>query len=300
MSEQYAPIVLFVYNRLEHTKSTVEYLKKNSLAKSSELFIYSDAAKNEQQKEKVQLVREYIHTITGFKKVKIVKAKQNKGLARSIIDGVSEIIEQYGKVIVLEDDLLTAPCFLQYMNDALSFYEEEKRIWSITGYQYPFDIPSDYKYSIYLSYRGSSWSWGTWRDRWETVDWNVSDFNQYKYSIRRIAHFCKGGTDLDKLIREQMRGNIDSWAIRWCYSQSFQNKYTVYPCKSLIENSGTDGSGTHFSQASNRFQTKMVSNYVYKFSHMLKIDSAIMHRYRKIVNRSIVRKIKRLIEKVIK
>lgn len=300
MSEQYAPIILFVYNRVEHTKRTIEYLKKNNLAENSELFIYSDAAKNKQQRENVQLVRQYIHTITGFKKIEIIEAENNKGLACSIIDGVSTIIDKYGKVIVLEDDLLTSPCFLQYMNDALSFYAEEKRVWSITGYQYPFNMPNDYKESVYLSYRGSSWSWGTWKDRWETVDWDVSDFDKYRHNLCRIAHFCKGGTDLDKLIREQMCGNIDSWAIRWCYSQSFQNKYTVYPCKSLIENSGTDGTGTHFSQVSNRFQTKMVSSYDYNFSHMLKINSVIMHRYRKIVNRSIIRKIKGLVGKMLK
>lgn len=297
MDLNYAPIVLFVYNRLEHTKKTVEHLKNNELAKDSDLFVYSDAEKNSEQREKVRAVRDYIHTVTGFKSVTIIEAAENRGLARSIISGVSDVLAKYGRVIVLEDDLLTAPCFLKYMNDALTFYEDEKRIWSITGYQYPFEMPKNYKESVYLSYRGSSWSWATWEDRWETIDWDVKDYHNYKHNLKKIAHFCKGGTDLDKLLRNQMKGQIDSWAIRWCYSQSLQNRYTVYPCQSLVSNNGTDGSGTHFSEASNRYQSKMVMDFNYSFSHSLKIDKAIMHRYRKIVNRSIIRRIKRLLGK---
>lgn len=289
-----APIVLFVYNRLEHTKKTIEYLKMNDLAHQSILYIYSDAPKKENQIEKVKAIRDYIHTVNGFKNIVIVEADKNKGLANSIISGVTEIIHKYGKVIVLEDDLLTTPCFIKYMNEALTFYDDNKKIWSITGYQYPFDVPKKYRHSVYLSYRGSSWSWATWEDRWLTVDWSVADYSSYRYNPFKIAHFCKGGTDLDKMLRNQMKGVIDSWAIRWCYSQSKQKKYTIYPCKAIVTNNGTDGTGTHFSTNSDRYKSELAMDYKYEFTHELEVNHKIMHRYRKIVNCSILRRIKRL------
>lgn len=298
MNKQLAPVALFVYNRLNHTKKTVESLKKNILSNETELYIFSDAAKNDNEIKNVDNVRAYIETITGFKKITIVKATQNKGLARSIIDGVSNIIKQYGKIIVLEDDLQTSNVFLKYMNDALDFYETEEKIWSISGYHYPFEISERYPNKIYYAYRASSWGWATWKDRWDTIDWSVSDFPKYRFNPFKIAHFCKGGTDLDKLLRQQMKSEINSWAIRWCYSQSMQRRYSVYPCKSLVLNLGTDGSGTHFDENISRFNTTITDNYNYSFTRDIKLDKTIMHQYRKIVNRSPLRKIKRLLKRL--
>ncbi len=300
MEVKLAPIVLFVYNRPAHIQSTIEALQKNELAGASELFIYSDAPKDEGQVQKVAAVRKYINKIKGFKSVLVVEAEKNKGLANSIISGVSEIIDKYGKVIVLEDDLLTAPCFLRYMNEALDFYADNKEIWSVTGYQYPFNVPVNYIKSVYLSYRGSSWSWATWKDRWITVDWSVSDYFNYRFNPKKIAHFCKGGTDLDKLLRNQMKGVIDSWAIRWCYSQSLQNKYTIYPCKAIVTNNGTDGTGTHFLITTDRYKSELVSDFQYEFTHDLIINPDIMCSYRRIVNRSIIRRVKRIFNNIIK
>ena len=137
-----APIVLFVYNRLEHTRLTVEALQKNELANQSELFIYSDAAKNKNEQFKVYNVRKYIDNIDGFKKVTIFERKKNLGLANSIIDGVTNIVNKYGKIIVLEDDLVTSSFFLRYMNDALTKYKGNKRIWEVGGYVYPISCES--------------------------------------------------------------------------------------------------------------------------------------------------------------
>ena len=132
-----APIVLFVYNRPWHTKQTVEALQKNELAKESELFIYCDEAKNEDAGKSVDEVREYIDKVDGFKKVTIIKREKNWGLADSIIDGVTKIVNEYGKIIVLEDDLVTSPYFLKFMNDGLEFYKDEKKVFGITGYAFP-------------------------------------------------------------------------------------------------------------------------------------------------------------------
>ena len=246
--------------------------------------------------ENVSLVRNYIHKIDGFKSVHIIEAEKNKGLAKSVITGVTEIINEKGKVIVVEDDLITSPQFLTFMNDALDFYEDEKKIWSISGYQFPFELPETYTKSVYVAYRSSSWGWATWKDRWETIDWEVKDYSSYKYNPLRIAKFCKGGTDLDKMLRYQMQGKIDSWAIRWCYNQCKQDKYTIYPVKSLVNNIGTDGRGTHCDPTSVRFRQTLATSFKYEFEHNLPADREVMKKYRKIVNRSVLRKIKNILK----
>lgn len=297
MKRELAPVVMFVYNRLDSVEQTIENLKRNELAEQTELFIFSDAAKKESQVENVSLVRNYIHKIDGFKSVHIIEAEKNKGLAKSVITGVTEIINEKGKVIVVEDDLITAPQFLTFMNDALDFYEDEKKIWSISGYQFPFELPETYTKSVYAAYRSSSWGWATWKDRWKTIDWEVRDYSSYKYNPIRIAKFCKGGTDLDKMLRYQMQGKIDSWAIRWCYNQCKQDKYTIYPVKSLVNNIGTDGRGTHCDPTSVRFRQTLATNFKYEFEHNLPVDREVMKRYRKIVNRSVLRKIKNILNR---
>ena len=243
-----APIILFVYERPDHTRKMIEALAKNNLAKESEVYIFSDNAKKSKDNEKVKEVREYINTIpekSYFKKVTIIESKENKGLAKSVIDGVTEIINEKEKVIVVEDDLITSKFFLEYMNNALDFYNKDEKIWSISGYNLPIEIANDYEYDIYLGYRGCSWGWATWKDRWNTVDWEVKDYKKFKHSYRKRKIINRGGPDMAQMLDAQMKGLCDSWAIRWCYEQSKQNKYTVYPVKSLIQNCGLDGTGTH-------------------------------------------------------
>ena len=243
-----APVVVFVYTRLEHTKETIESLAKNCLANKTEVYIYSDAPKNEKAQHHVEQVREYIDTLTKrnlFKSLHIIKAESNKGLAKSIISGVTEIIKQYGKVIVIEDDLVSSPDFLEYMNEALNFYESDKEIWSISGYTFKIDIPPNYKSDVYLSYRGCSWGWATWSDRWNMVDWDMKDYAEFQSNKRLRSKFNLGGLDMANMLNAQMKGKIDSWAIRWCYSQSKSDMLTVYPIVSRIKNIGLDGTGTH-------------------------------------------------------
>ena len=150
-----APIVLFVYNRLDHTQSVIETLSKNFLAGESELYVFSDAAKSEKGIDKVNEVRKFIHDISwhhSFKKVSIIEAEKNNGLARSVIGGVTKIIQEYGKVIVVEDDLLLSPYFLNYMNGALDYYQEDKKIWSVSGYSFPMKCLKKYSHDVFYSY----------------------------------------------------------------------------------------------------------------------------------------------------
>lgn len=301
-----APIVLFVYARPEHTKNTIEALSKNEFASESELYIFSDNAKKETAVQNVKKVREYIHLIENkniFKKTKIIEAENNKGLANSIIEGVTEIINEYGKIIVLEDDLVTSKFFIRYMNEALDFYEKNDNIWSISGYNLPIKIPDDYKKEVYLSYRGCSWGWATWKNRWNTVDWKVEDYKSFKHNFFKRKRFNRGGPDLSQMLDTQMKGKCDSWAIRWCYEQSKQNKYTIYPIESLVQNQGLDGSGTH-SGDDRSFDVKLNSN-IPKLDDNLKINKNITRNFYKKFDYGIRQKIKELLiciglEKIIK
>jgi hypothetical protein len=238
-----SPIVIFAYRR--NIDKTIESLLSNTLAKESELFIFSDGYKNINDKNDVLDVRRSLKQINGFKSITIYESEKNKGLANSIIDGSTKIINNYGRTIVLEDDLIVSIDFLEYMNEALNRYEINKNIWSITGYSPNIENINSSK-DLYLSPRGSSWSWATWKDRWDIIDWKITDFNNIKNDKILQDKFNLGGDDLYKMLELQMLGKIDSWAIRWVYNQFKVNMYTIYPTRSKITNNGfTDGKGTH-------------------------------------------------------
>lgn len=237
-NQSLAPVCLFVYNRLELTKQTVEALQKNFLARKSELFIFSDGAKSENAVEKVKQVREYVKTITGFKSITILEAENNKGLANSIISGVTQIIEQYGKAIVVEDDLITSPNFLDYMNQSIDRYEKEKKIFAVSGFSFKVTPPKNYEYDNYCWGRAHSWGWATWKDRWQAVDWEIKDFDTFVASKQQQKAFNRYGSDLSKMLKSTKAGQTDSWFIRFTYSQFKQNRLTVFPALSKVFNNG--------------------------------------------------------------
>jgi len=283
--KQPAPIVIFVYNRLDHTQQTIEALANNTLAQESCVFIYSDAAKTEKGIDKVNDVRRYIDSLANqslFKAVTIIKAERNKGLANSVIHGVTEIINQYGKAIIVEDDLVTTPDFLTYMNEALDFYQDDQSIWSISGYSFKMRIPKSYKHDVFYSYRASSWGYATWANRWNTVDWDVKDYDVFKTNRVKRKLMDRGGRDMARMLDSQMEGRIDSWAIRWCYEQSKQNKFTVYPVYSRVKNIGLDGSGTHSKESKRnaKWDSLLSSSDKEILFKKLKIDKRIARRFR--------------------
>ena len=241
-----APILLFVYNRLIYTRITVESLKKNEFASGSELFIYSDAAKTEKDKKLVAEVRDYIKTINGFRKVIIKESKENKGLALSITSGVSEILNKYDNAIILEDDLELSPFFLKYMNEALSLYEKEEDVISIHGYVYP--VKKKLPETFFL--RGADcWGWATWKRGWKFYEDNASKLLSEITSKNLKDEFdFNRSYPYTKMLKNQIKGEIDSWAIKWYASAFVNNKLTLYPGKSLVRNIGTTVSSTHFEE----------------------------------------------------
>jgi|GEM_PF-67464 len=240
-----APVVLFVYNRPEHTRRTVESLLGNRLAPHSDLFVFSDGAKNQGGRVLVDEVRRYVHGIEGFRSVKIIERERNAGLAQSVISGVSEIFRKYERQIVLEDDLLTAPDFLTFMNDLLGEYERETKIFSVSGFNFAVQVPNSYAYDSFCSHRSSSWGWGTWKNRWERVDWHVSDYATFRGDKAQQKLLNRGGEDLTYMLGLQMAGTIDSWAIRWAYAHYKYDAVAMLSTVAKVYNIGFDGSGVH-------------------------------------------------------
>ncbi|CAK0768582.1 Glycosyltransferase [Azospirillaceae bacterium] len=260
-----APIVLFVYNRPSHTQKTLEALARNTLAAQSELIIFSDAPKNEAAIDAVKAIRKMIVNLPGFASVSVVERTNNLGLAKSIISGVTEVINKFGRVIVLEDDLVTSPLFLQYMNNALDHYENDQKAFSIGGYQFPqrtMPIPEHYHHDTYASYRCCSWGWATWRDRWMRIDWSMDYFDAFITSPEQQARFNRGGPDMAQMLKHQKEGRIDSWAIRFCYAHFANDMRCIYPTQSLINNIGLDNTGVHCGVDPRREHNKLDENFL--------------------------------------
>ncbi len=240
---QLAPIILFVYNRLPHVRMTVDALQKNESAGESELFVFSDGPRSAADETKIREIRAYLKSITGFKKISLIERSRNLGLAQSVITGVSEIVARYGRGIVLEDDMVTSPYFLRFMNEALHCYETEERVISIHGYVYP--TPSRLPETFFL--RGADcWGWGTWKRGWDLFEADGSRLLAGLQQRKMTHQFdLDGAFPYTKMLEEQIQGKVDSWAIRWHASAFLLDKLTLYPGRSLIFNTGLDASGTH-------------------------------------------------------
>lgn len=239
----FAPVCLFVYSRVGHTQKTIEALLANEEANETDLIIFSDGAKGLDDASDVGHVRDYLGTIQGFQSITIHSSNANLGLARSIIDGVGKVLASFDKVIVLEDDMVTSPYFLKYMNEALCRFSDDERIISIHGYVYP--VRDKLPNAFFL--RGSDcWGWATWRRGWDLFNPDGRELFASLKSKGLLRKFdFDGAYPYSKMLKDQIKGKNDSWAIRWYASAFLLNKLTLYPGKSLINNIGNDSSGTH-------------------------------------------------------
>jgi putative methyltransferase (TIGR04325 family) len=254
---KFAPVVLFAYNRPSHLRQTIEALKKNELASESELFIFSDGGKNENDWDKVKEVRKYLQTVSGFKKIKIFESESNKGLANSVIDGVTKIVNQYGNIIVLEDDMITSKYFLRYMNDALELYENNDQAACISGYVY-----SIKKLPETFFIKGSDcWGWATWSRAWDIFEPDgVKLLNEIRPKHLEKEFNFNDSYPYVQMLEDQTNKKNDSWAIRWYASVFLKNKLCLYPGGSFVHNIGNDSSGVHCS-CENRLDADLVRAY---------------------------------------
>lgn len=241
---KYAPIAIFAYNRPVHLQRTVEALLCNPEAAESEVFFFSDGPRNESVTPSVEAVRTYLRQLGGFGRITIVERDRNLGLANSIIEGVTQICATHGRVIVLEDDLVTSPYFLSYMNDGLSYYAEDERVISIHAYTFPVDPPVPP--TFFLKGAGCL-GWATWKERWGWFEHNgqILMDNLQKSGLQKAFDY-EGGYSYSRMLAEQIQGKNSSWAIRWHASAFLKNKLTLHPGESLVVHIGNDGSGTHY------------------------------------------------------
>lgn len=257
-----APIALFVYNRPDHTRRTLNYLKKNLLADESRLYIFSDAPKTEDDKPKVEQVRLVLKSVDGFKAVKVIERKDNLGLSRSIISGVTQLVNEYGKVIVFEDDLLSSPYTLQYFNEALTRYEKEENVMHIGAYMY--NLASQNLYQTFFFRAATSWGWATWARAWKHFNPDADKLIS-RFDSKMISQFSIEGTmNFWKQLKQFKAGKNDSWAIRWYASIFLKGGLTLNPSASLIHNIGNDGSGVH-SNKENTYAVKIAQQPVTQF-----------------------------------
>lgn len=282
---EHAPLILFVYNRADHFLKTYEALKNNEGAGETELFVFADGAKDETGKAKVDECREAVRRATAdgaFRSVNIAEAPANQGLAASVISGVTEVLEKYGSAIVLEDDCITAPSYLKFMNEALGVFADDKRVGAIAGFTPSIDFPADFGEDIFTCYRSCSCGWATWRDRWEGVDWELKDIGDFYKDLSLVKRLNENGSDRFLRLYRQVGGG-SSWSVRFGAHLVKNGMLTVYPRYSLIENIGVDGTGVH--GASEDAETvkvdlsKAISDPVIRFEEPDKRIARIMKKH---------------------
>lgn len=240
---QLAPIALFTYNRPVHTRQTIDALLKNKYASESDLIIFSDAPKNDADGDGVRQTRAYLRGITGFRSINLIERAENMGLAANIIDGVTQVVNEYGRIIVLEDDLLTSSFFLKYMNEALTMYEDVDEVISVHGYVYP--IKRQLPENFFLIHTDSL-GWGTWKDKWVYFNPNGEELLRQLTQKRLLRQFnFDESYDFAKMLRRQIKGENNSWAIRWYASAFLENKLSLFPGRSLVFHNGGDNTGTN-------------------------------------------------------
>ncbi|MBP3197210.1 MAG: hypothetical protein J6N21_09440, partial [Butyrivibrio sp.] len=254
--------------RLEHTRAVIEALQANPEAKNSELYIFSDAPANDKDEKEVENVRKYIHSLNGFRNIVIVERESNYGIEKTELDGVTSVLEKYGKAIVLEDDIQVCNQFLRYMNYCLNEYQNDKNVFTITGYSFFKTVPeNDNIFGFTRSF--SAWGWGTWADRWDKLKRNLT-----KKDVRFVAKHnisIDNGQDFSYLFMHQYKNDSITWDVAWYYSCFYHNGLTIFPYNSMVNNIGMDGSGIHYNDNSKENRLEPI-NVRSEFNAPLKLD----------------------------
>lgn len=244
------PVVIFAYNRPQNFKRLLDSLSRNKGIENHEIFVFIDGPRSDEDKQKVEEVKHLATELTE----KVIASEFNKGLATSVISGVSKIINKYGSCIVLEDDLILHPSFLSYMTQGLEKYKNDNRILSICGYGLKVKRPNNYEFGVYGARRSSSWGWATWADRWNEIDWEVKDFEELKKSRKSRRDFNRGGSDMYSMLKGYIDGNNNSWAIRFCWHQAKRGLISIHPFRSLVKNEGFGEDASNCRQTYSRFK----------------------------------------------
>lgn len=276
---KYAPVALFVYNRLDFVKLTLGALRLNKLAKKTILYIFSDGARIHEHTDKVKEVRTYLKSINPglFKSIEIIEWENNLGLANSIIKGIDHVFTKHTAIIVLEDDLLTTDDFLGFMNKCLQWYCNVKAVKSINAFS-PWNDSA--KTDIYFQIRPFPWGWATWRDRWNTE--RILKMDNYSnltpQQMNEISKKC--GRDIPRMLNRLLLGKNNSWYVRWTVDHYLEKKVALYPKYSKIQNIGFEANATNCNSSVNAYTSKINSlNSIERPNYETKVISDVSNDF---------------------
>ena len=297
-----APIALFVYNRPWHTRQTVESLLQNDLSPQSDLFIFSDAAKSEAAKAEVAEVRRYIATVSGFRSVTIVERTENFGLAKSIISGVTKLCEEYGQAIVLEDDLVSSPHFLRYMNDALDLYRDVPEVMHVSGSTYP--VAANDAISSYFLHVPLCWGWATWKRAWDHFEKDIKVMDRFDADMVSRFNFDGTFTNYWEQLELNRDGRINTWFVFWYATVFLTEGLSLFPRESMLRNIGMDGTGVHCGTTDD-FDVDVSQEPIALAPIALEVSDEAFERHKRYfhglrptLRSRVVRKIKRVLQRV--
>ena len=306
----FSPVLIVTYGRLEHLQKTIHTLKENIYAENTDLYVASDFQKTDADAESVKAVRDYLKHIDGFMTVTIFEREHNYGPAENTFAALDVIYGKHDRVIIMNDDIVTAPGFLKFINESFEKYAENEQVFSISGYCPPIQIPSNYRYDAFFLPRMSAWGCGLTKDRYESVGpIGQKEYDEFAADeARRNAFINGGGSDMLLMLKRVAYGLLEAWDVRCMYTQFINNQYTIYPAQSLVQNIGFDGTGINCGK-NNKFDVALGSKTTFRFPERVKVDQRIVKENREFrdgvperlnISKRILRKIKGILELFLK
>lgn len=298
----YAPVVVYTYTRLEHLKKTISALKANHLAPQSDIFVVSDAAKNPAAETQVKNIRDFVDSIDGFNSVNKVYRDRNLGAFHSIRLAENAILSDYGRVISLEDDIITSKNFLDYINAGLEYYKDCDQVLTVAGYCHPISVPDVYEFDSWISPWHCPWGYGTWKNKYNKIDLDSNPLDVITKNRNLLLAFKKSGDFILDTLELDKRGIISAADARICAQMFVSALCTIMPTKSKVSNIGNDGSGVH-SAETNRFDVVLDegSQRSFKFSDgVLDLDNTLTKQYLHFMNGGHFDRIRRKVLRILR
>lgn len=288
-----APVLIVTYDRLEHLKKTITSLRQNIYADKTDLFVASDYQRTESEASKVAAVRTYLRSIDGFKSITVFERDRNFGVVDNSSSALEVIFEKYDRFIIMNDDLVTAPGFLKFANEAFEIYGNHERVFSITGYCPPIRIPSAYRYDAFFLGRMSAWGCGMTKERYDIVrEITQKEYDEFAANKDLSRKFVNGGgDDLLPMLKRVAYGSLEAWDVRCMYTQFMNNQYTIYPAQSLIFNIGFDGTGMHCGRT-DRYNVTLSDKTTFRFPDRIIIDPRLAKANLRFRNGSAIEKLR--------